>query len=91
MKFVPSKVISLKKSLDHNEKTLQEAIANNPEILGLGEITLRETESVPRQVVGRVSSLSKLGMVGSARPRCTSIGRFQAIASCGRTVLYSVR
>lgn len=44
MKFVPSKVISLKKSLDHNEKTLQEAIANNPEILGLGEITLRETE-----------------------------------------------
>jgi hypothetical protein len=44
MKFVPSKVISLKKSLDHSEKTLQEAIANNPEILGLGEITLRETE-----------------------------------------------
>lgn len=44
MKFVPSKVISLKKSLDHTEKTLQEAIANNPEILGLGEITLRETE-----------------------------------------------
>lgn len=44
MKYVPSKVISLKKSLDHNEKTLQEAIANNPEILGLGEITLRDTE-----------------------------------------------
>jgi hypothetical protein len=44
MKFVPSKVISLKKSLVHTEKTLQEAIANNPEILGLGEITLRETE-----------------------------------------------
>jgi hypothetical protein len=37
-------VISLKKSPDHSEKTLQEAIANNPEILGLGEITLRETE-----------------------------------------------
>ena len=36
---------------------------------------------VPRQVFGRISSLSKLGMVGSARPRCTSIGRFQAIAS----------
>lgn len=44
MKYVPSKVISLKKSLEHSEKTLQEAIANNPEILGLGEITLRETE-----------------------------------------------
>ena len=36
---------------------------------------------VPRQVVGRISSLSKVGMVGSASPRCTSIGRFQAIAS----------
>jgi hypothetical protein len=44
MKYVPSRVISLKKSTDHSEKTLQEAIANNPEILGLGEITLRETE-----------------------------------------------
>ncbi len=38
-------------------------------------------QTVPRQVFGRISSLSKLGMVGSARPRCTSIGRFQAIAS----------
>lgn len=46
---------------------------------------------VPRQVVGRISSLSRLGMVGLARPGCTSIGRFQAIASCGRTVLYSIR
>ena len=46
---------------------------------------------VPRQVVGRISSLSKLGMVGSARPRWTSRGRFQAIASWGRTSLYSVR
>jgi len=44
MKYVPSRVISLKKSADHTEKTLQEAIANNPEILGLGEVTLRETE-----------------------------------------------
>ena len=47
--------------------------------------------TVPRQVVGRISSLSKLGMVGSARPRWTSRGRFQAIASWGRTSLYSVR
>ncbi len=42
---------------------------------------------VPRQVVGRISSRSKLGMVGSARPRCTSRGRFQAIASWGRVSL----
>ena len=42
---------------------------------------------VPRQVVGRVSSISKLGMVGLASPRWTSAGRFQAIASCGRTWL----
>lgn len=44
MQYVRSRVISLKKSPEHSEKTLQEAIANNPEILGLGEITLRETE-----------------------------------------------
>lgn len=36
---------------------------------------------VPRQVVGRISSVSKVGMAGSARPRCTSSGRFQEIAS----------
>lgn len=44
MKYVPSRVINLKKSPDHNEKWVQEVIATNPEILGLGEITLRETE-----------------------------------------------
>lgn len=44
MKYVPSHVISLKKSAEFSEKSLQEIIANNPEILGLGEITLRETE-----------------------------------------------
>ena len=46
---------------------------------------------VPRQVVGRFSVVWNVGMVGSARPRCTSCGRFQAIASCGRMVLYSMR
>jgi hypothetical protein len=44
MNYVSSKVISLKKSAEHSEKSVQQAIANNPEILGLGEITLRETE-----------------------------------------------
>ena len=44
-----------------------------------GDVTYRGV--VPRQVAGRISSISKVGMVGSARPRCTSIGRFQAIAS----------
>ena len=46
---------------------------------------------VPRQVVGRISSCSKVGTVGLARPRWTSRGRFQAIASWGRWVLYSMR
>ncbi len=36
---------------------------------------------VSRQVVGRVSSLSKLGVVGSARLAWTSAGRFQASPS----------
>ena len=70
----------------------------NPDVTFLDPFTksgvfLREIvrRLVPRQVVGRISSISKLGMVGSARPMCTSIGRFQAIASCGRTSLYSIR
>lgn len=48
-------------------------------------------KSVPRQVVGRFSVSGKLGIIGSTRPRWTSAGRFQAMASCGRTVLYSTR
>lgn len=44
MQYVQSKVISLKKSPEYTEKWLQEVIANSPEILGLGDITLRETE-----------------------------------------------
>ena len=36
---------------------------------------------VPRQVVGRISSCSKVGTVALARPRWTSRGRFHAIAS----------
>jgi transposase len=46
---------------------------------------------VPRQVVGSFWGSGKLGIAGSARPVWTSWGRFQAMASCGRTVLYSVR
>ena len=44
MQYVPSKVVSLKKSAEHTEKWVQEIIANDPQILGLGDITLRETE-----------------------------------------------
>ena len=51
----------------------------------------RPATSVPRQVVGRFSLISKLGMVGSANPRCTSAGRFHEIASWGRVSLYSIR
>ena len=46
---------------------------------------------VPRQEVGRFSGSRKLGTAGSARPRWTSWGRFQARCSCGRTVLNSTR
>lgn len=38
-------------------------------------------DHVPRQVVGRVSSCLKVGMVALARPRWTSRGRFQAMVS----------
>ena len=46
---------------------------------------------VPRQADGRFWGSGELGVLGSACPRWTSIGRFQAIASWGRTVLYSTR
>src|SRR3712207_3663556 len=45
---------------------------------------------VPRQAAGRSSVSGKLGISGSARPRWISRGGFQASASCGRTVLYSI-
>ena len=47
--------------------------------------------TVPRQVVGRISGSGKLGTVGSASPRWTCDGRFQASASWGRMVLNSAR
>ncbi len=47
--------------------------------------------SVPRQVVGRISLVLNVGVVGSARPRCTSLGRFHEMASWGRSSLYSIR
>ena len=47
--------------------------------------------TVPRQEGGRISARSKVGMVGVARPRCTSRGRFQDSASCGLIVLNSIR
>jgi len=51
----------------------------------------RHPDRVPRQADGRFWTSGKLGTVGSARPRWTSRGRFQAMASWGRTVLYSSR
>lgn len=48
-------------------------------------------EGVPRQVVGRISLVLNVGVVGSARPRCTSLGRFHEMASWGRSSLYSIR
>ena len=47
--------------------------------------------NVPRQESGRISARSKVGIVGSAKPRWTSSGRFQDSASCGRIVLNSTR
>ena len=54
-------------------------------------ITHDQLENVPRQGVGRISLVSNVGVVGSARPRCTSLGRLKAMASWGRISLYSTR
>ena len=45
---------------------------------------------VPRQEFGRFSVDRNVGMVGLARPTCTSVGRFQAMASCGLISLGSM-
>jgi hypothetical protein len=46
MDFVPSEQVSLRASKDHSEKWLQKQLAEHPEILGLGSITLRDAERV---------------------------------------------
>jgi hypothetical protein len=46
MDFVKSEQVSLKNSKDHSEKWLQKQLAEHPEILGLGSITLRDAERV---------------------------------------------
>ena len=45
------------------------------------DVRLSSCLCVPRQVVGRVSSCLKVGMVALARPRWTSRGRFQVMVS----------
>jgi len=72
----PFDVVELDSSVDE-EQVAEVFVRINSEGVKLNQADF----IVPRQVVGRISSLSKVGMVGSASPRCTSIGRFQAIAS----------
>src|SRR5690625_214496 len=62
-----------------------------PAIIRAKDPLTRKTLAVPRQVVGRISGSGKLGTVGSASPRWTCDGRFQASASWGRMVLNSAR
>lgn len=44
MNYIRSEPISLKKSSEYSEKWVQALLAESPELLGLGEITLREVE-----------------------------------------------
>lgn len=46
MDFVKSEQVSLKASKEYSEKWLQKQLAEHPEILGLGAITLRDAERV---------------------------------------------
>ena len=65
--------------------------ANNPASGAVARGAGFILEGVPRQVVGRISLVLNVGVVGSARPRCTSLGRFHEMASWGRSSLYSIR
>ena len=55
-KIVDLETISLKGSSEMDEKYIQEYIANNPNVLGLGDLTLKDKERVqPR--AGRLDLL----------------------------------
>ena len=45
-KFVKLEEVSLKNHPELNEKWVQEIIANNPEILGLGSLQLKDKERI---------------------------------------------
>lgn len=56
MNYLPSEPISLKTNPQYNEKWAQDLIANNPSILGLGDLVLRDKERIqPR--AGRLDLL----------------------------------
>lgn len=46
MKYIKSEVISLKNSIEYNEKWLQARIEEDPTILGLGDLDFRDTEKI---------------------------------------------
>src|SRR5438477_12797801 len=56
MAYLPARRVSLKADPVHNEKWLQQVIADDPTVLGLGDLTLRDTERLqPR--AGRLDLL----------------------------------
>ncbi|SDZ21042.1 hypothetical protein, partial [Tessaracoccus flavus] len=60
-------------------RTVHETIKENPGIpvkRACNQVGEQLGIPVPRQVVGRISSCSKVGVVVLARPRWTSRGRF---------------
>lgn len=53
---MPAKTISLKAHQDYNEKWLQRLIAEDPAVLGLGELEVRDAER-PQPFAGRLDLL----------------------------------
>lgn len=46
MKFVKTEVINLKSSTDYNEKWVQQRIIEDPSILGLGDVIVKDSERI---------------------------------------------
>ncbi len=46
MKFVKTEVINLKSSIDYNEKWVQQRIIEDPSILGLGDVIVKDSERI---------------------------------------------
>ena len=55
MTYVKHETISLKQNSEFNEKWVQDRIADDPSILGLGDLVLRDKERVqPRELCAEV-------------------------------------
>ena len=79
MEFTKFETISIRNHPELSEKWVQDRIAEDPSILGLGDVVLKDRERIqPR--AGRLTSCSKmLSLLGDTRLRSSSAPPTKAI------------